>query len=378
MNGAARPLVEVRNLRVHFPIYGGILGRQRGVVRAVDGVDLDIRAGETLGLVGESGSGKSTLGLALLRLLEPTSGEIRFDGRDILKTRPRDLRRLRRRMQIVLQDPYGSLDPHLKVEAIIGEALDIHGLARGPARRARVAELLRLVGLDGQYADRYPHAFSGGQRQRIGIARALAVEPEFLVCDEPISALDVSIQAQILNLLLRLRGELGLTYLFIAHDLSVVRHVSDRVGVMYLGMLAEIGPQDAIYARSGHPYTRALLSAIPVPDPRTERRRRRVILRGDIPSPAAPPGGCRFHTRCWLYEELGTPQRCRDEVPALRTIAGDHQAACHYADAAMASEIGVVDTPQRSTLRRGVRADVLARTTEAVPAGQPGRQDEHT
>jgi oligopeptide/dipeptide ABC transporter ATP-binding protein len=356
----------VRDLRIHFPIYRGLLGRRSGTIRAVDGVDLDIREGETFGLVGESGSGKSTLGLALLRLLEPTTGEVRFAGQDVLATGRDELRRLRRRMQIVLQDPYGSLDPHLKVEAIIGEALDIHGLARGRARRARVAELLRLVGLDATYADRYPHAFSGGQRQRIGIARALAVEPEFLVCDEPISALDVSIQAQILNLLLRLRKELGLTYLFIAHDLSVVRHVSDRVGVMYLGMMAEVGPQESIYTRSGHPYTRALLSAIPVPDPTTERRRQRVILRGDIPSPANPPAGCRFHTRCWLYEQLGSPERCREEVPSLRALGVDHSAACHYAEEAIESPIGVVERPQRAPGRRRIASD-------ASDAIHPGR-----
>ena len=340
-------LVEVRDLKVHFPVFGGRLGRRRGTIHAVDGIDLDIRAGETVGLVGESGSGKSTLGLAIMRLIEPTAGRIRFGEHDVGAMPRRDLRRLRRRMQIVLQDPYSSLDPQMRVAAIIGEALDIHGLAPGAARAPRVDELLRLVGLDPQYAGRFPHAFSGGQRQRIGIARALAVEPEFLVCDEPISALDVSIQAQILNLLMRLRGELGLTYLFIAHDLSVVRHVSDRVGVMYLGKLVEIGPADGIYTRSGHPYTRALLSAIPVPHPRVERRRRRVILRGDIPSPANPPAGCRFHTRCWLYEQLGSPERCRTEVPPLAQIGHDHLAACHFADRAAESSVGVAEAPPR-------------------------------
>jgi oligopeptide/dipeptide ABC transporter ATP-binding protein len=339
------PLVEVQDLAVHFPIFGGPFGRRRGLVYAVDGVSLQIRAGETVGLVGESGSGKTTLGMAIMRLVEPTAGRINFDGQPVTALRGGDLRRLRRRMQIVLQDPYSSLDPHLRVEAIIGEALDIHHLARGAQRAERVRELLGLVGLDPRYASRHPHAFSGGQRQRIGIARALAVEPEFIVCDEPISALDVSIQAQILNLLLRLRRELGLTYLFIAHDLSVVRHISDRVGVMYLGKLIELGPPGAIFARSGNPYTRALLSAVPIADPRAERRRRRVILQGDIPSPANPPTGCRFHTRCWLYERLGAPDRCRDEEPQLQAIGEDHQTACHFQAEALGSDIGVVETP---------------------------------
>ena len=337
-------IVQVDGLSVHYPIFGGAFGRRRGTVHALDGVSLEINRGETVGLVGESGSGKTTLGMAIMRLVEPTAGEVRFDGQPIRGLRGRALRAVRRRMQIVLQDPYSSLDPHLRVAAIIGQALDIHGLAPGRARREnRIAELLGLVGLDPRYANRYPHAFSGGQRQRLGVARALAVEPEFIVCDEPISALDVSVQAQILNLLLRLRRELGLTYLFIAHDLSVVRHISDRVGVMYLGHLVELGPAGAIYARAGHPYTRALLSAVPVADPRTERKRRRVILKGDIPSPAAPPPGCRFHTRCWLYERLGAPARCREEVPALRPTAAGHFAACHFSDEALASDVGVVE-----------------------------------
>jgi len=339
----AAALVEVDDLKVHFPVFGGLLGRRRGTIRAVDGVSLRIRPGETLGLVGESGSGKTTLGMAIMRLVEPTAGEIRFDGQPTSRLKGAALRGVRSRMQIVLQDPYSSLDPHLRVDAIIGEALDIHRIAPGAARSGRIAELLGLVGLDPRYARRYPHAFSGGQRQRIGIARALAVEPEFIVCDEPISALDVSIQAQIINLLLRLRRELGLTYLFIAHDLSVVRHISDRVGVMYLGKLVELGPSAGIYARSGHPYTRALLSAVPIAHPRLERKRRRVILKGDVPSPADPPSGCRFHTRCWLYERLGSPERCRDEEPAMRAIADDHLAACHFATEALASDVGAIE-----------------------------------
>lgn len=336
-------LLEVRDLAVHFPIFGGIVGRRSGSIRAVDGVSLTVRRGETLGLVGESGSGKTTLGMAVLRLVDPIAGDISFDGRRILELRGRELRRLRRRMQIVLQDPYSSLDPHLRIEQIVGEAIDIHRLASADSRTQRIAELLSLVGLDPRYATRHPHAFSGGQRQRIGIARALAVEPEFLVCDEPISALDVSIQAQILNLLVRLRRELGLTLLFIAHDLSVVRHISDRVGVMYLGRLVELGPADTLYSSSGHPYTRALLSAIPIPNPRAERQRRRVILQGDIPSPASPPPGCRFHTRCWLYERLGTPRRCREEDPVPRPVGADHIAACHFSEDALSSEVGVID-----------------------------------
>lgn len=341
-----RAIVEVDNLSVHFPIFGGPFGRRRGTVQAVDAVSLQIRSGETLGLVGESGSGKTTLGMAIMRLIEPTSGDIRFDGQPVAQLRGAALRALRRRMQIVLQDPYSSLDPHLRVAAIVGQALDIHGLAAGTRRSGRINELLQLVGLDARYATRYPHAFSGGQRQRIGIARALAVEPEFIVCDEPISALDVSIQAQILNLLLRLRRELGLTYLFIAHDLSVVRHISNRLGVMYLGHLIELGPPDDIYRRAAHPYTRALLSAVPIPSPRAERRRRRVILQGDIPSPANPPSGCRFHTRCWLYENLERPARCRDEVPVLQPIGPDHAAACHFPKETLASDVGVVEGVQ--------------------------------
>jgi len=359
----AGALVEVEDLKVHFPVFGGLLGRRRGTIRAVDGVSLRIRGGETLGLVGESGSGKTTLGMAIMRLVEATAGEVRFDGQRTSQLNGAALRRVRRRMQIVLQDPYSSLDPHLRVAAIIGEALDIHRLATGAARSGRIAELLRLVGLDSRYADRYPHAFSGGQRQRIGIARALAVQPEFIVCDEPISALDVSIQAQILNLLLRLRQELGLTYLFIAHDLSVVRHISDRVGVMYLGKLVELGPSAAIYARSGHPYTRALLSAVPVAHPRIERKRRRVILKGDIPSPADPPSGCRFHTRCWLYERLGSPGRCRDDEPPLHVIGDDHLAACHFADEALASDVGVVEnggSAERSSRPGGATPNIPA------------------
>jgi oligopeptide transport system ATP-binding protein len=352
-------LIQIDDLKVHFPIRSGIFQTAVGTVKAVDGLTFQVRRGETLGLVGESGCGKSTTGRAMIRLREPTSGTVRFDGIDLgtLKTGP--LRKMRRRMQIIFQDPYGSLDPRMTVGAIVSEPIDTHHLAKGAARKERVADLLRIVGLDPKYISRYPHEFSGGQRQRIGVARALAVEPEFIVCDEPISALDVSIQAQVLNLLTDLREQLGLTYLFIAHDLSVVKHISDRVAVMYLGKIVEIGPPEKMYAAPGHPYTRALLSAVPVPDPEAERRRRRVILTGDVPSPVNPPAGCRFHTRCWLYERLGKPEECRTVDPPLRTLQGDHEAACHFAEQALQSDVGVGHIDM-SPVRRGTPEAALA------------------
>jgi oligopeptide transport system ATP-binding protein len=346
-------LVEIENLKVYFPIRAGIFKTVQGTVKAVDDISFEVRRGETLGLVGESGCGKSTTGRAMIRLREPTDGVVKFDGTDLTKLNSGQLRRLRRRMQIIFQDPYGSLDPRMTVGAIISEPLETHKLAKGEGKRERVAELLKMVGLDPTYVNRYPHEFSGGQRQRIGVARALAVEPEFIVCDEPISALDVSIQAQVLNLLTDLRDRLGLTYLFIAHDLSVVKHISDRVAVMYLGKIVEIGPPDTIYAAPGHPYTRALLSAVPVPDPVSERRRRRVILTGDVPSPANPPSGCRFHTRCWLYEKLGKPENCRTIDPPLREVGGaDQKAACHYAEDCLKSDVGVAHIDEQ-TVRHG-------------------------
>ncbi len=370
-----RNLVEVENLKVWFPIRAGILKSTKGHVRAVDDITFEVRRGETLGLVGESGCGKSTTGRALIRLREPTSGSVKFDGIDLLKLNSGKLRRLRRRMQIIFQDPYGSLDPRQTVGSIISEPLETHNLAKGAARKGRIAELLAMVGLDPTYVNRYPHEFSGGQRQRIGVARALAVEPEFIVCDEPISALDVSIQAQVLNLLTDLRDRLGLTYLFIAHDLSVVKHISDRVAVMYLGKIVEIGPPDKIYAGPGHPYTRALLSAVPVPDPQSERRRKRVILTGDVPSPANPPSGCRFHTRCWLYEQLGKPENCRTIDPPLREIAPDVKAACHYAEDSVKSDVGVAHIEDRP-IRHGTPESALrmahkstAELIGEVPAG---------
>ncbi len=354
-------IVEVDDLRVHFPIRSGIFQATKGAVKAVDGVTFEVRRGETLGLVGESGCGKSTIGRAMIRLREPTGGSVRFDGVDLATLSTGDLRRMRRRMQIIFQDPYGSLDPRMTVGSIIAEPIETHNLAEGAAKQDRIADLLRLVGLDPLYVKRYPHEFSGGQRQRIGVARALAVEPEFIVCDEPISALDVSIQAQVLNLLTDLKQRLGLTYLFVAHDLSVVKHISDRVAVMYLGKLVEIGPPDILYAAPGHPYSRALLSAVPVPDPVAERGRKRVILKGDVPSPVNPPPGCRFHTRCWLYERLGQPEDCRTIDPPLAAVAGvrDHQAACHFTDETLKTDVGIAHIGD-TLVRRGTPASALA------------------
>jgi oligopeptide transport system ATP-binding protein len=367
-----KPLVEVENLKVYFPIVGGILRTKIGDVRAVDGVTFDVRKGETLGLVGESGCGKSTIGRAMIRLREATEGTVKFDGVNLTTLRPRELRKMRRRMQIIFQDPYGSLDPRMTVGSIISEPLETHNLARGQEKVARVAQLLELVGLDPRYINRYPHEFSGGQRQRIGVARSLAVEPEFIVCDEPISALDVSIQAQVLNLLTDLRDRLNLTYVFIAHDLSVVRHISDRVAVMYLGKVVELGTPEEVYSAPGHPYTRALLSAVPIPDPVSERKRRRVILTGDVPSPVNPPPGCRFHTRCWLYERLGKPENCRTVDPELRVLRGEQRAACHYAEDALRSDVGVAHLDEQRPVRRGTPDSALAVAHEAIAEATAG------
>ena len=323
------PLLEVRDLKKHFPIRKGLFSRVSGHVRAVDGVSFSVRRGETLGLVGESGCGKTTTGRAILRLVEPTSGSVTFDGAEVTTLPRAALRALRRRMQIVFQDPYSSLNPRLTVGDMIGEALAIHRLARGAAARERVAELLSLVGLAPDHARRYPHEFSGGQRQRIGIARALAVGPEMIVLDEPVSALDVSIQAQIVNLLQDLQRRLGLTYVFVAHDLSVVEHISTRVAVMYLGRIVEMADRDALYANPRHPYTQSLLSAVPVPDP--DRARSRIVLKGDVPSPAHPPSGCAVHPRCFLAERTPGRERCAAEAPALREVAPGHWVACHFA-----------------------------------------------
>jgi len=319
------PLLEVRGLSKHFTLGGGIWGR-RCEVRAVDGVDLDVGRGETVGLVGESGAGKTTLGRAILRLVEPSAGEIRFDSVDVRALAPRDLRRLRRRMQIVFQDPGAALNPRMKVRSLVGEPLVIHKIAQGKELRARVAELLEEVGLDAGAMDRHPREFSGGQRQRIGIARALALRPDFVVCDEPVSALDVSVQAQIVNLLVDLQRRHGMAYLFIAHDLALVGHLCDRIVVMYLGRVVEEGPAAALCSRPHHPYTRALFAAAPTPDP-ARARMVRAPLPGDLPSPADPPPGCHFHPRCVFADA-----RCRAESPALRVVAAGRRAACHYAE----------------------------------------------
>jgi peptide/nickel transport system ATP-binding protein len=327
-------LLSVQGLKVHFPIRSGIvLNRTVGAVRAVDGVDLEIEEGTTLGLVGESGCGKSTLGRAVLRLAPVTEGRVVFDGVDVAGLRGEQLRRIRQDMQMVFQDPLASLNPRQSVETILTEPLRAHGIAYD--RRTRVRELLDQVGLPPSAAQKYPHEFSGGQRQRIGIARAIALEPRFVITDEPVSALDVSIQAQVLNLLEELQQQLGLTYLVIAHDLAVVRHVSDEVAVMYLGGIVEQAPSDDLYSEPLHPYTKALMSAVPVPDPRIEATRERILLQGDLPSPANPPSGCRFHTRCPFRQET----RCDTERPALREIGPGHLVACHYAEEIAAGRI---------------------------------------
>jgi peptide/nickel transport system ATP-binding protein len=316
-----RPILEIEDLQMHFPVRGGLLGREVARVRAVDGVSLTVNEGETLGLVGESGCGKSTLGRAVLRLLEPTGGAVRFGGRDITHLSQGELRPLRREMQMIFQDPYSSLNPRMRVGDIVGEAFAIHGLAHGAERERRVREILQRCGLRPDVVDRYPHEFSGGQRQRIGIARALAVSPKLVVADEPISALDVSIQAQIVNLLLDLQQELGLTYVFVSHDLKVVEFIADRVAVMYLGRIVELAPAARIYSDPSHPYTQALLSAVPTIDP--AKRRKRVLLEGDVPSPMNPPTGCAFHPRC---PDAG--KRCTEETPPLVSLESGHAAAC--------------------------------------------------
>lgn len=327
MSSDTKPLLEVKNLRKHFPVTGGVVfQKQTGSVKAVDGISFDVFKGETLGLVGESGCGKSTAGRTILQLYRPTSGDVIFDNIDLVAQKGDALRRIRRRAQMIFQDPYSSLNPRMTVGNIISEPLEVHKIAKGKECLERVQELLEVVGLNPYFVNRYPHEFSGGQRQRIAVARALAVNPDFIICDEPISALDVSIQAQIVNLLEELQEELRITYLFIAHDLSMVRHISHRVAVMYMGKLVELTDRDQLYNNAQHPYTRALLSAVPIPDPLVEEQRNRIILKGDVPSPINPPEGCNFNTRCPVAEE-----RCFNEEPAFRQISAGTWCACHLA-----------------------------------------------
>ncbi len=356
---SGEPLVSIRDLVKHFEIRGGLLGVSKvGAVRAVDGVSLDVARGETLGLVGESGCGKTTLGKVVLRLIPATSGEVYVNGEPLFRASADQLKRARRNMQVVFQDPYSSLNPRMTVGEIVGEGPLAHGLKSKREREELARELLAKVGLNQSHIHRYPHEFSGGQRQRIGIARALALNPDFVVCDEPVSALDVSIQSQVLNLLEDLQQELGLTYLFIAHNLAVVEHISDRVGVMYLGKMAELAGVMELYENPRHPYTVALLSAVPEPDPR--RRRKRLVLKGDVPSPANPPSGCRFHTRCWLREQLGNPENCATVEPEFRDIGNGHRTACHWAE-----EI----SPE--TIQRAVQRQKPVVSAETPPSDAP-------
>ncbi len=318
-------LIEVENLVMYFPVTAGVMQRKIADIRAVDGISFYIKKGETLGLVGESGCGKTTTGRCILRLYEITGGKVFFEGKDLAKLKSREMRRMRRNMQLIFQDPYASLDPRMTAGDIVGEPLLVHHLVKGREYKEQIAELFRMVELEPYMSVRYPHEFSGGQRQRIGIARALAVRPSLIICDEPVSALDVSIQAQVITLLMRLKEELDLTYLFIAHDLSVVRHISDRVAVMYLGKLVEITDSHELYDNPLHPYTQALLSAVPIPDPVVDRQRKRILLTGDVPSPINPPSGCPFHPRCHLATDI-----CKEQMPELRGLSGEHWVACHH------------------------------------------------
>jgi oligopeptide/dipeptide ABC transporter ATP-binding protein len=368
VNGG-EPLVEVRHLKKYFPIKEGVLQREVGRVHAVDDVTFSVRKGETLGLVGESGCGKSTLGRCLVRLLEPTDGEVLFQGRDITKLGTRGLRPLRSEMQMVFQDPYASLNPRKRVGSIIGDPLKIHGIGSKRERKARVQELLEVVGLSPEHYNRFPHEFSGGQRQRIGVARALALRPKLIVADEPVSALDVSIQSQILNLLTDLQAEFDLTFVFIAHDLGVVRHVSDRIAVMYLGKLVELSPAQELYSRPIMPYTEALLSAVPIPDPDLAERRERIVLQGDVPSPIDPPSGCRFHPRCRYMTEV-----CAEIEPPLTDFDG-HLSACHHPlnvskEEALAAEASERHTPE-SAPEEATPVDPAGKESHPVPTETP-------
>jgi oligopeptide/dipeptide ABC transporter ATP-binding protein len=323
----AEKLLQVKNLVKHFPLRGGVFSKVHSYVRAVDDISFDIDEGETLGIVGESGCGKSTAGRAILRLIEPTSGEVIYKGTNILKIDREEMRKLRREMQIIFQDPYASLNPRMTVGSIVGEPLTIHRISKGKEREDQVVKILECVGLRAEHMRRYPHEFSGGQRQRIGIARALALKPKLIIADEPVSALDVSIQAQVINLLQDLQKEFGIAYMVISHDLSVIQHICDRIAVMYLGELVEIADADELIMSPRHPYTEALLSAVPVPDPVATKKKERIILRGDVPSPVNPPSGCRFHTRCPYKEDI-----CSTDAPPLKVISSGHLTACHFAD----------------------------------------------